>query len=305
MGRRRKAKGRKVDGILLLNKPHGISSNAALQKVKRLYNAQKAGHTGNLDPFATGMLPICLGEATKVSAYMLDADKSYLATCKLGIKTATADAEGEVVEQREVGNYLIEDIELVLDQFRGEIEQVPPMYSALKQNGVPLYKLARDGIEVERKSRQVKIYHLEVLDYSGDELKLKVDCSKGTYIRTLAEDIGEVLGCGAHLSALHRTQVGCFHEDGLYHLSQLEQLAEEGFETLDDVLLPPEMALDSWPAVQLTENGAYYIKQGQAIQVPNAPSSGWVRIHGASAEFIGVGTVLSDGRIAPKRLFHL
>ncbi len=301
----RKAKGRKINGILLLDKPLGISSNRALQQVKRLYQASKAGHTGNLDPLATGMLPVCLGEATKVSAFLLDADKTYIATCKLGVTTTTADSEGEVISQRAVGNYLPEDIEEALDHFRGEIMQTPPMYSALKQDGVALYKLARAGVEVERKARKVTIYHLQILEFSGDELKIEVHCSKGTYIRTLAEEIGERLGCGAHLIQLHRAVVGPFKQSDMYLMSQLETLVSEDYAALDDLLLPIESALQAWPVVSLSETGMYYIRQGQAIQVAKAPDSGWVRIQGPSSEFIGMGHILEDGRVAPKRLFHI
>jgi tRNA pseudouridine55 synthase len=301
----RKAKGRKIDGILLLDKPIGISSNRALQQVKRLYQASKAGHTGNLDPLATGMLPVCLGEATKVSAYLLDADKTYVATCKLGITTTTADSEGEILKQRSVEAYLPEDIEDVLDQFSGDILQTPPMYSALKQNGVALYKLAREGIEVERKSRKVTIHRLQVLEFSGDELKIEVHCSKGTYIRTLAEEIGERLGCGAHLIQLHRTSVGPFQQADMYLMPQLEQLLTEDFAALDELLLPVEAALQGWPVVSLSETGVYYIKQGQAVQVAQAPDMGLVRLQGPSSEFIGMGHILEDGRVAPKRLFHM
>lgn len=305
MARRRKPKGRKVNGILLLDKPVGLSSNAALQEVKHLFKAAKAGHTGNLDPLATGLLPLCFGEATKMSAYLLDADKVYIGTCKLGVRTSSADAEGEVIETREVPELSEAQVLEVLQRFTGEIEQIPPMHSALKQNGQPLYKLARQGIEVERKPRQVTIYKLELLEMSGDELKLYVHCSKGTYIRTLVEDIGEVLGCGAHLSQLRRTKVGPFQEEGMITLDELHQQAEaEGVESLDRHLLPLDTALGDYPEIKLTENSLFYIKQGQAVQVPQAPTSGWVRLCDSAGEFIGVGAVLDDGRIGPKRLIN-
>ena len=305
MARRRQPKGRKVNGILLLDKPVGISSNAALQEAKHLFKAAKAGHTGNLDPLASGLLPLCFGEATKMSAYLLDADKVYIGTCKLGVRTSSADAEGEVIETREVPELTEAQVEAVLGNFRGEIEQIPPMHSALKQNGQPLYKLARQGIEVERKPRQVTIYKLELQEMGADELKLYVHCSKGTYIRTLVEDIGEALGCGAHLSQLRRTKVGPFHEEGMITLDDLHQQAEEqGAESLDQHLLPLDSALGDYPEIKLTENSLFYVKQGQAVQVPQAPTSGWVRLCDSAGEFIGVGAVLDDGRIGPKRLIN-
>lgn len=305
MARRRQPKGRKVNGILLLDKPVGISSNAALQEVKHLFKAAKAGHTGNLDPLASGMLPLCFGEATKMSAYLLDADKVYIGTCKLGVRTSSADAEGEVIATREVPPLTEEQVLAVLERFKGEIEQIPPMHSALKQNGQPLYKLARQGIEVERKPRTVTIYSLELLGMSADELELSVHCSKGTYIRTLVEDIGEVLGCGAHLSRLRRTKVGPFLEGGMITLDELHRQAEEeGIESLDRHLLPLDSALGDYPEVKLTANSLFYVKQGQAVQVPQAPTSGWVRLCDSTGAFIGVGAVLDDGRIGPKRLIN-
>lgn len=306
MTRRQKHRGRPVNGILLLDKPLGISSNNALQQVKRLFNASKAGHTGNLDPLATGMLPICLGEATKLSYFLLDADKVYIGTCKLGVRTSTADAEGEVIESRPLGDISEARVREVLESFQGEITQIPPMHSALKHQGQPLYKLAHQGIEVERKPRQVQIYELTLQRFEGDELEIRVHCSKGTYIRTLAEDIGEALGCGAHLSALRRTDVGPFHEAGMVTLEQLRALADtEGCAALDAFLVPMAQALDGWPEVELTDTTLYYVRQGQAVVVPQAPTRGWVRLFSPQREFIGVGVVLDDGRVAPKRLFNL
>ncbi|MDH5765707.1 MAG: tRNA pseudouridine(55) synthase TruB, partial [Gammaproteobacteria bacterium] len=218
----RKKKGRPVHGVLLLDKPLHMSSNHALQKVKRLYNAQKAGHTGSLDPLATGMLPVCLGEATKISAFLLDADKTYRFKCQLGTRTTTADAEGEVLETKPFEHITRSDIEKIIPQFMGDIEQVPPMYSALKKDGQRLYELARQGIEVERKPRPVTIYRLDLIDFSAGEVELEVQCSKGTYVRTLAEDIGHVLGCGAYVTSLHRTTVGPYQGE-MVSLEQLEQ----------------------------------------------------------------------------------
>ncbi|MEJ2142628.1 MAG: tRNA pseudouridine(55) synthase TruB [Gammaproteobacteria bacterium] len=302
---RRRNKGRNISGILLLDKPVGITSNLALQKVKRLFNASKAGHTGNLDPMASGLLPICLGEATKVSGYLLDSDKTYLGTIKLGERTNTADAEGEVIETRPVGNIDEAKIRQVLAHFIGEQEQVPPMHSAIKQNGQPLYKLAHQGIEVERKARKITIYKIDLLRISENELDIEVHCSKGTYIRTLAEDVGEALGCGAHLSALRRTQSGPFNMEHVISLPDLEQLAEQGTEALDRLLQPIESALTDWPTVNLSEHTAHYLRQGQAVQVPQAPSSGWVKIFADDHQFLGIGQIMSDGRVAPKRLINI
>lgn len=302
MARRHKSRGRKVNGILLLDKPVGITSNAALQEVKRLLFAAKAGHTGNLDPLASGMLPICLGEATKLSAYLLDADKVYLGTCKLGVRTSTADAEGEIIESRAVPALDETQVDTILERFRGDIEQIPPMHSAIKQNGQPLYKLARQGIEVERKPRQVTIHELRIVRLEGDEIELYVHCSKGTYIRTLVEDLGAALGCGAHLSQLRRIRVGPFQEEGMVTLDTLREEAEEGAEALDRFLLPLDTALGDYPEVKLSESSLFYVRQGQAVQVPQAPTAGWVRLFDNAGDFVGVGAVLDDGRIAPKRL---
>lgn len=305
MGRRRR--GRNINGIVLLDKPLGITSNRALQIVKRLFNAAKAGHTGSLDPLATGVLPLCLGEATKVSGFLLDADKSYLATLKLGEKTNSADAEGEVIETRPVENYSKKQINAAIELFLGDIEQIPPMHSALKVDGQPLYKLAHQGIVIERKSRPVHIFSIDVLRHEDDEMDIEVHCSKGTYIRTLAEDIGEKLGCGAHLSALRRTESGPFHLDECITLEELEQLAEKaeeaGFDELDNILMPAEEALHDWDDVELSEDAAFYIFRGQAVQVPNAPTEGLVRLFSEKDGFIGIGEIMDDGRVKPNRLF--
>ena len=301
---RRRPKGRDINGILLLDKPLGMTSNAALQTVKRLYNAAKAGHTGNLDPLATGLLPICLGEATKISSYLLDSDKRYIGTCKLGVRTTTADSEGEVLETRPVGELNEQQVLAVLEKFKGHIEQIPPMHSAVKINGTPLYKLAREGKEIERKPRRVTIYELNLSRLEGDELEIDLRCSKGTYVRTLAEDIGEELGCGAHLSALRRTASGPFELDDAVTMSELEHLAESGYEALDELLVPMEEALSDWPMLNLSDNTAYYIQQGQAVQVPKAPTTGWVRLHRDDGKFLGIGQIQDDGRVAPKRLIR-
>ncbi len=300
---RRRFKGRSVNGILLLDKPVGITSNAALQQVKRLFKAAKAGHTGSLDPLASGLLPLCFGEATKFSGFLLDSDKHYIGTCKLGVTTTSADAEGEVVERRPVGELNPAEVEAVLQSFVGEIEQIPPMHSAIKVNGQPLYKLAHAGKEIEREPRRITIYSLEMVSLQGDELTLDVRCSKGTYVRTLAEDIGRKLGCGAHLGALRRVGVGPFDIADAVSLAELEHLAEDGLAALDQTLLPIESALSNWPELMLSDNTAYYLQQGQAVQIPKAPTSGWVCLFvGADHRFLGVGEILADGRVAPKRL---
>jgi len=301
MGRRR-VRGRDVNGILLLDKPSGITSNDALQQVKRLFYAKKAGHTGSLDPLASGVLPICMGEATKVSAFLLDADKRYQVRCQLGVRTTTADAEGEVVETRPVGSWTAEQLETVFDRFRGSIEQIPPMYSALKHQGQRLYKLARQGVVVEREPRPVHIYELTLTGQGDDWIDIGVHCSKGTYIRTLAEDIGEKLGCGAHVSALRRSMVGPYGDGQLVTLDQLQHLKENDMPAMDDLLLPIESALSQWPGVDLSTDAAFYLQQGQPVLVPHAPTSGWVRLYEGNRSFLGMGEILDDGRVAPRRL---
>jgi tRNA pseudouridine55 synthase len=302
MGRRSK-KGRRISGTLLLDKPAGITSNAALQEVKRLFGANKAGHTGSLDPLATGVLPLCFGEATKFSQFLLNADKHYLTTIKLGITTKTGDADGEVLEERSVPSISDEELEDLLMAYRGEISQIPSMYSALKVNGQPLYKLARQGIEIERQSRQVTIHQLDVVARGEDTLVLDVQCTKGTYVRTLAEDIGRELGCGAHVVALRRLGAGPFSVEETLTLDELRQL---DLSALDEKLLPISSAVKDWPSVEMTEITASYLRQGQAVQIANAPTEGWVSIFSESEDdrddFVGVGEILGDGRIAPRRL---
>lgn len=300
--RNRRPKGRELNGILLLDKPHGVSSNAALQKVKRLYKARKAGHTGSLDPIATGLLPICFGEATKISAYLLDANKSYWVRIRLGITTTTADAEGEVVETRPVTTPSPALLESVLIPLRGTIEQIPPMYSALHHQGRRLYELAREGVVVERKPRTITIHRLEAILINGDEIELEVDCSKGTYVRSLVEDIGSALGCGAHVTALRRTGAGPFRAEGMVTMEALLEQADD-LERLDARLLPIDAALATWPRVLLSSDAAYYLKQGQAVVVPKAPTSGLVALYEQDGGFLGVGQIQDDGRIAPRRLF--
>jgi len=300
---RKKNKGRAVHGVVLLDKPLKVSSNHALQRVKRLFNANKAGHTGSLDPLATGMLPICLGEATKISAFLLDADKTYRFKCKLGEKTATGDAEGEVIASRPFEHIQLSDIEQCLPELSGDIMQVPPMYSALKKDGQRLYDLARQGIEIERKARPVTIYSLDLLAFESGEVELEARCSKGTYVRTLAEDLGEKLGCGAYVTELRRTSVGLYQTQ-VITLEQLEELAEGGEDSLDAILLELDSAITDWPKVELDADSAYYIKLGQPVQIARAPTEGLVRIYDEE-RFIGVGKILDDGRVAPKRMMNL
>lgn len=288
--------------MLLLDKPAGMTSNEALQAVKQLYRAQKAGHTGSLDPLATGLLPICLGEATKLSSFLLEADKHYRTVCKLGRRTETGDAEGKIIAERPVEAYSERRIERALEAFRGEIEQVPPMYSALKVQGRRLYELAREGVQVERRARRVTVHELRLEAHRGDELELSIVCSKGTYVRTLVDDLGESLGCGAHVAQLRRTGVGPYRETDMHRLEELEALAARGFEELDCLLLPLDTAVADWPRIRLDSDGAHYLRQGQAIQVSRAPTQGSVALYGPDDRFLGVGEILDDGRVAPKRL---
>lgn len=294
---------RRIHGILLLDKPIGPSSNRALQTVKHLYSAAKAGHTGSLDPLASGLLPICFGEATKFSQYLLDADKTYFVKATLGIRTATSDSEGEVISTRDVPELTVEQLNQALDAFRGTITQIPSMYSALKYEGKPLYKYAREGIEVPRASRTIQVYQLNLIRYEKPVLTFSVRCSKGTYIRTIADDLGESLGCGAHVIELRRTSIGDFQERDMITLTQLEQLKQdEQLQQMDDLLLPVETAVSAWPAVFLNADLVYYLKQGSPVLVPNLPKGIWLRLHTKEGELIGIGELLDDGRIAPRRL---
>lgn len=284
--------------MLLLDKPFGISSNNALQQARRLYQAEKAGHTGNLDPLATGMLPLCLGEATKFSQFLLDANKTYQAVVKLGQTTATGDSEGEVLSTHPV-NVSRSQVEKVLQSFVGTISQVPPMHSALKHQGKALYTYARAGVEIERKPREVTIYQLGLDEFNGDELSITVSCSKGTYIRVLAEDIGKALGCGAYMSALRRTVIGAFQLNRAVTLTQLEvlDLAER-----DALLLPVDALIETMPKVVLDSESAHYFKQGQAIWRAKQATGAILRLYDDQDCFLGIGEVMLDGKIAPKRL---
>jgi len=301
--RNTKANRRDVNGILLLDKPAGVSSNQALQRCKRLYNARKAGHTGSLDLAACGLLPICFGEATKVSGYLLEASKVYRTEVQLGVQTSTADAQGEVLTTRPVPTLDSRKVERVLQQFLGEIDQVPPMHSAIKQQGTRLYKLAYAGETVERKARPVRIYRLELLEIRGSRLELEVSCSKGTYIRTLAEDIGEVLGCGGHVAYLRRLRAGPFDIEDALSFDDINALVDEGpLECLDQHLLPADSALPEQPPLSLSADASYYLCRGRAVQVPEAPAEGIVRLYDPEQRFLGLGQVLADGRVAPRRL---
>jgi len=311
MARNRRPRGRDVDGILLLDKPAGITSNDALQRVKRIYHAAKAGHTGALDPLATGMLPICFGEATKFSQFLLDSDKRYRVVARLGQRTTTSDADGELVSERPV-QVMMSDLEQALVQFRGEIMQVPSMFSALKYQGQPLYKYAREGIEVPREARPITIYELKLLRFEGCELELEIHCSKGTYIRTIVDDLGELLGCGAHVTALRRIQVAQYPAERMLTLEQLECILEHARAEeipprleLDPLLLPLDTAVAQLPEVNMSALVAGYLLQGQAVQVPGAPLEGEVRLtEGEERRFIGVGEIDDDGKVAPKRLIR-
>jgi len=308
--RRQRPRGRPVDGILILNKPQGITSNDALQQVKYLFYAAKAGHTGSLDPLATGVLPICLGEATKFTQFLLEADKTYQSTFCLGMATETGDSDGETVSATDASALTQAQLEQAIEAFRGEIKQIPSMYSALKHNGQPLYKLARQGITVEREARDATIYSYEILAFRPGEkaeLDVQISCSKGTYIRTLAEDLGKAVGCGAHVTRLHRTVAGPFREEDSITLPQLESLREgKRGEDLDFLLKPLDAAVSDAIAVELTESMAWYFRQGQAVMSPEvyrqSEEGDIVRIFHTDGGFMGVGEVLDDGRVKPRRL---
>lgn len=285
-----------------MDKPAGISSNDVVQQAKRLFGAQKVGHTGSLDPLATGVLPLCFGEATKFSQYLLDANKTYWTRIRLGVSTETGDADGEVIAQVDATAITQTQVSDALEHFVGEIEQIPSMYSALKHQGQPLYKLARQGIEVERAPRTVTIYSAELLQFAEAYIELRVHCSKGTYIRSLAEDLGAALGCGGHVSALRRLAAGPYAEAQAVTLEQVSEIGDP--QEMDALLLPVASAVSSWPSVRLHEDTAHYVRQGQPVQVAHAPTDGWVQIFESAEEdrFLGVGEVLTDGRIAPRRL---
>jgi len=297
-----KNKGRALNGLLLLDKPAGESSNRSLQKVKRIFNAAKAGHTGTLDPLATGLLVICFGRATKISDYLLAADKQYRVVLKLGETTDSGDADGKIIKQRDVSSITEKQILQNAAQLTGSIEQIPPMYSALKYQGSRLYELARKGIEVERKPRKIEIYAFEFIEQRHDLVTMHVHCSKGTYVRKLVEDLGELLQCGAHVIELRRTSLGPFTDPKMHTVGELELLAEKGLSNLDEILLSTDHAFLAWPAVTISEDKMIDIRNGHAMQIANLHAGGMVRIYDAEQLFYGIGTVLKDGRVAPKPL---
>ena len=289
-----------ISGIILLDKRLGVSSNQALQEVRRLFNANKAGHTGSLDPLATGLLPLCFGEATKVSALMLDDDKRYQVTIKLGVMTDTGDSEGQIVAEMPVPDISESQLLDCLQHFTGEIDQVPPMYSALKHQGKKLYELAREGKTVDRPARRITMYAIELLAFDSQSISLDVRCSKGTYIRSLAEDIGHYLGSCGTVTALRRTASGQFN---LADAFTIEQLREMDLATLYASRLPVDLPLSHIPAVSVNDDQVTSIKQGQQIKL-NSTELGTVRIYSQQC-FLGLGEMLINGKLAPKKLFHL
>ena len=294
-----------VDGLLLLNKPAGLTSNQALQKVKRLLRAKKAGHTGSLDPAATGMLPLCFGEATKVCAYLLAADKTYRVTAKLGAATDTGDADGTINLTAAVPDLDFAEWEKFVESFKGDILQVPPMYSALKKNGKRLYELARQGQVVEREARPVTIHDINLLEISGTRMVLTVHCSKGTYIRTLVEDIAKAAGTVAHTVRLHRETVGDFRAADMLDMDGAEQLAESGPEALRERLQSADQALASWPECQVEAAAGERFSGGQAVPTEIEGRAVFVRVYGENHRFLGVGELTGVGTVAPKRIFRL
>ncbi|MEE8059863.1 MAG: tRNA pseudouridine(55) synthase TruB [Pseudomonadales bacterium] len=308
-------RGRPINGILVLDKPAEQSSNRSLQIAKRLYFAQKAGHTGSLDPLATGVLLVCFGEATKFSQFLLDSDKIYRSTFLFGVITDSGDADGDVLETRDASVISEADVIKELLRFVGDIEQIPSMFSALKHKGQPLYKLARQGLDVARKARQVTVFdvHLDAFRSSEEmgghpEADVFIHCSKGTYVRSIAEDLGLALGCGAHVKMLRRLQAGPFKEQQAVSLLTLESLSPckgtqcEDFEPMDELLQPMDSALLHLPEVCLAESSVFYMLRGQAVLVPRAPTEGIVRMYSDTGDFLGIGEILDDGRVGPKRL---
>ena len=305
---KRRSRGRQIDGVLVLDKPQGCTSNEILQRVKRMYGAAKAGHTGSLDPLATGVLPLCFGEATKFSQYLLDADKAYQVKAKWGERTNTSDADGEVVETCSTDSLNREALETVLEQFKGEIEQVPSMYSALKHKGQPLYKLARSGVEIERKPRPVTLFVYDVLAIRlGEKPEVDVDihCSKGTYVRSLAIDLGYALGVGGTVTALRRTQAGPYNLSHMVTLEQLQAQAEQP-EVLDSLLASVDSPLVALPEITLPESSSYYFCLGQAVIEQKvyrfAQEGDMVRVFSDTGTFLGVGLVEAGAQVAPKRV---
>lgn len=296
---------RRVNGILLLDKPGGLTSNRALQRARQLYRASKAGHTGSLDPLATGMLPLCFGAATRVSGYLLSAGKTYLVTGRFGIATDTGDADGGICERRD--GPPIEEAALisVLEQFLGSIEQIPPMYSALKQGGRPLYRLARKGIDVDREPREITVHSLSLQQYRWPDFTLLTSCSKGTYVRVLVEDIAAALGTLAHVTALRRLEIEPFAGLRMHTFAELEAAAQVGLDALDGLLLPIERALPDWPALKLPGEHEDDLRHGRPVPADPDWAPGRVRLHGPENEFFGLGEVSADGQLLPRRIFSL
>lgn len=303
MSRSRRSRSEAVDGLLLLNKPAGLTSNQVLQRVKRLLNARKAGHTGSLDPAATGMLPLCFGEATKVCAFLLDADKTYRVTAKLGTATDTGDATGSVIDSADVPQMTADDWDKVLQGFRGESMQVPPMYSALKKDGKRLYELARKGETVEREPRPIRIDSIELLEAAGGRLVFRVRCSKGTYVRSLVEDIARAAGTVAHTARLHRETVADFGADEMVDLKSVEEFAADGPGPVRERLLPADRALTVLPQVCLDRASAERFCGGQSVKADEPGDKGLARVYGEEQVFLGVGELCGDGRVAPRRIF--
>ena len=307
MARRRK--GRPINGVLILDKPQGITSNAALQRVRKLFGAQKAGHTGSLDPLATGVLPICFGEATKFSRFLLDADKAYYTTAVLGEISDTGDSDGNIVAHNDIPSLSKDELESVLARFRGDILQIPSMYSALKHQGRPLYEWARKGVEIERKARPIRIDRLEVGELREGEIDLTVECSKGTYIRSLVEDIGQALGCGAHVSMLRRFKAGHFSLEQAVTMERLRQSADD-LAGLEEFLLPIDILLQDLPRIFVNSSQGRSILHGQAVRISRFEKTGLVAVYASpenerdSARFIGVAEVDSEGEVSPRRLVN-
>ncbi len=298
--RRREA----VDGLLLLNKPPGMTSNRALQIVKRLLNAKKAGHTGSLDPSATGMLPLCFGEATKVCAYLLDADKTYRVTARVGTATDTGDGDGQAIETVAIPEMSADDWDAILQGFVGASMQVPPMYSALKKDGKRLYELARKGEIVQREARPINVYEIGLLEVAASRLVFRVSCSKGTYVRTLVEDIARRAGTVAHTARLHREAVGHFGGEDMLDMAALEKLAADSESALRARLLPADAALQAFPAVSIAEDAGIRFSSGQVVEVSNDNKTGLARVYAAGQRFLGVGELAGNGRLAPRRVFQ-
>lgn len=304
MARGMKSRADAVDGLLLLNKPSGMTSNRALQIVRRLLNARKAGHTGSLDPAATGMLPLCFGEATKVCAFLLEADKCYRVTARLGEATDTGDADGKEVASSDVPNLPAAEWDTILQGFCGKSTQIPPMYSALKKDGKRLYELARKGETVEREPRPIRIDEIRLLESAGSRLVFRVTCSKGTYIRVLVEDIAAKAGAVAHTASLHRETVGDFNSADMLDMTALQSLSEQGLEQLRAKLLPADVALGDMVPISIGAVDTTKFCAGQAIRVASASATGLARVYGPENEFLGVGSVADDGQLAPRRVFQ-